>query len=139
MNLDQAGFEVLTPTECLRLLADANRGRVAINVGALPTILPVRFVLDVNRIVFTVGVGTTLARATDGNVVAFEADDTGLEDEWSVSLIGVANHLTDPAEVARATVMPLPRWSKNLPPVFVAIPAEHVSGRRASGSTLAAN
>jgi hypothetical protein len=74
-----------------------------------------------------------LARATDGNVVAFQADETGPDDEWSVSLIGIAHHLTDPGDVARARVMPLPRWSKNLPPVFVAIPAQHVSGRRASG------
>ena len=133
MKFDEAGCEVLTPSECLRLLSHSNRGRIAINVGALPEIRPVRFVLDDDRVVFSAGAGTILARATDGNVVAFEADriDPNTGEEWSVSVIGVAQHLTDPGDLARATVLPLPRSSQGPPPVFVAIGIERVTGRRA--------
>ena len=135
MEIDRAGLEVLDREECLRLLAQAQRGRIAINVGALPAILPVRFVLDIDRVVLSASEGTTLARATDGSVVAFQTDGTelGSEREWSVSLIGIARHLTEVGEVARAAVLPLQRWSSDLPPRYIAISTERVSGRRTLG------
>jgi hypothetical protein len=77
-------------------------------------------------------VGTVLERATDGNVVAFEADGTepGPDWEWSVSLIGLARHLDDSAALTRAASLSLPRWSTELSPRFVAVSSEHLSGRR---------
>jgi nitroimidazol reductase NimA-like FMN-containing flavoprotein (pyridoxamine 5'-phosphate oxidase superfamily) len=132
MKVDQAGYEILTETECLNLLSQSDRGRIAITVAALPTILPVRFALDGDRIVLSTGPGTILARATDRNVVAFQVDgvDPDSGEEWSVSLIGVAEHLTEAEDVARARALSLPDWSQD-GPVFVAIGIERVSGRRA--------
>jgi nitroimidazol reductase NimA-like FMN-containing flavoprotein (pyridoxamine 5'-phosphate oxidase superfamily) len=135
MEIDRAGLEVLDRQECLRLLTQTQRGRIAIHTAALPAILPVRFVLDVNRVVLSASEGTTLARATDGSVVAFQTDGTERETEreWSVSLIGLARHLTEPDDVARAAVLPLPRWSADLPPRYIAISTDRVSGRRTLG------
>ena len=52
-------------------------GRVAITVNALPAILPVRFALDHDEIVFRASPGGVLAEATRHAVIAFEADGLG--------------------------------------------------------------
>ncbi len=110
--LDGAGLEILDREECLRLLADADTGRIALTVRALPAILPVRFVLDGERIVIRTGSESTLAGATRSAVVAFEADgrdhrgdhDDGPGAEWSVVATGLARHVTDERELAHAGV-----------------------------------
>jgi len=137
MNMDAAGLEVLDRTACLRLLSTTQRGRIAINVGALPRILPVHFVLDVERIVVCVGADSVLAKATKDAVVAFEADGcaeddpgSGLGHEWSVSLIGVARHAAAPDELSYLESLGLRLWSEGSPHRFVTISTEHVAGRR---------
>ena len=91
MWLDGAGLEILEREECLRLLASGGTGRIGLTVRALPAILPVRFVLDGERIVVRTGAASTLAAATRSAVVAFETD--GRDDEppreWSVVATGV--------------------------------------------------
>jgi hypothetical protein len=101
-------------------------------VSALPAILPVRFVLDNDRIVVAAGVGTALDRGTDGSVVAFQADgiDEATQSEWSVGVVGVANHLALAHDVERAAALPLPRWGADEPRQFVALSTEQISGRR---------
>jgi nitroimidazol reductase NimA-like FMN-containing flavoprotein (pyridoxamine 5'-phosphate oxidase superfamily) len=131
MEFDSAGLEVLSAQECVRLLASTDRGRLGLNVGALPTILPVRYAIDADNVVLCVQVGTVADRATNDNVVAFQAD--GVETsgmEWSVTVIGVARHLRAPDETRRAETLRLPRWSKDTSPRFVALATEHTTGRR---------
>jgi uncharacterized protein len=131
MDVDAVGAEVLGQAECFRLLAGGGLGRVAISVGALPAILPVRFVLDDGEIVFRAGSGTVLGGASRGTVVAFEAD--GVEDgagTWSVLVTGLARHITDAAELARADALPLPQWSTTGSDHVVAVTAAMISGRR---------
>jgi len=132
IEIDRAGLEILDRTECLRLLGQSERGRIAVTIGALPVILPVRFVLDVGRVILCVGEGTVLERATDDNVVSLQTDgvDPMSGAEWSVSVIGVARHLTSADDVAASARLPLPRWSSELTPCFVAVSADQVSGRR---------
>jgi nitroimidazol reductase NimA-like FMN-containing flavoprotein (pyridoxamine 5'-phosphate oxidase superfamily) len=139
MNRDAAGLEVLDRTTCLRLLSTTERGRIAINVGALPRILPVHFVVDVERVVVCVGAESAVAKATKDAVVAFEADgcaedepDTGFGHEWSVSLIGVARHAMAPEELAYLESLGLRLWNEGSPHRFVTISAEHVAGRRSA-------
>ena len=133
LDLDRAGLLVLDRQACLDLLATTGRGRIALTVSALPAILPVRFVLDNDRIVVAASVGTTLDRGTDGNVVAFEADgiDDATQSEWSVGVVGVANHLTQAHDVERAATLPLPRWGAEEPGRFIALSTDQISGRRA--------
>jgi len=132
IETDRAGLEILDRAECLRLLSLSERGRIAVTIGALPVILPIRFVLDVGRVVLCVGQGTVLDRATDDNVVSLQADgiDPASGAEWSVSVIGVARHLTGADDVAASARLPLPRWSSELAPCFVATSVDQVSGRR---------
>jgi nitroimidazol reductase NimA-like FMN-containing flavoprotein (pyridoxamine 5'-phosphate oxidase superfamily) len=130
MEIDRAGLEVLSADECLRLLASSQWGRVAISIGALPAILPVRFALDEQQILFRAGPKTALASGTCGEVVAFQVD--GTDDDmthWSVLVTGVARHLSG-SEADRAAGTGLPSWSADASDHLVAIVPEVVSGRR---------
>ena len=130
--LDGAGLEILEREECLRLLAGANTGRIALTVRALPAILPVRFVLDGDRIVIRAGAASTLAVATRSAVVAFEADgcDGGPALEWSVVATGLARHVTDEREQSRLDALALPRWARDDGSCLVSITTERLGGRR---------
>jgi nitroimidazol reductase NimA-like FMN-containing flavoprotein (pyridoxamine 5'-phosphate oxidase superfamily) len=131
MELDSAGLEVLERGECLRLLEASGRGRLGLNVSALPTIMPVRFVIDADTVLLCVQPGTVADKATDGTVVAFQADGVSANGaEWSVTVIGVARHLITADELDRAEAFPLPRWSKGMSPQFVAISTDYITGRR---------
>ena len=135
--LDGAGLEILDREECLRLLADAGTGRIALTVRALPAILPVRFVLDGERIVIRTGSESTLAGATRSTVVAFEADgrdhrgdrDHGPGVEWSVVATGLARHVTDEDERAHLESLSLPQWADG-GGCLVSISTERLGGRR---------
>jgi len=129
VTLDGADPQVLPEAECLRLLAGERLGRVAITVRALPVILPVRFALDGDEIVFRAPSGGVLAEATRHAVIAFEAD--GSEpggSSWSVLATGLARHLVERDAQA---VTSLPPWSSESD-VFVALTPQLLSGRRLS-------
>jgi hypothetical protein len=129
-TVDGAGLEVLDRAGCFRVLGEGGIGRIAINAAALPLILPVRFAIDDERVVFCVGQGSTLDQATRDAVVAFEADGSEVGRDWSVSLVGIARHLLSDIDVLRAEALPLPRWWFDRPPRFVAVSTEHLTGRR---------
>lgn len=70
------GFRELDPQECLRLLAKAPVGRIVHTRHALPAVLPVNFCLDGDgTVLLRTSAASELARAVDGAVVAFEADE----------------------------------------------------------------
>ena len=129
MTPDGTDPQVLAPAECLRLLAGERLGRVAITVNALPVILPVRFALDRDEILFRAAVGGLLAQATRQAVVAFEADgsEPGVG-SWSVLATGMARHL---AEGDGRALSSLPPWSSETD-VFIALTPQLLSGRRLS-------
>jgi hypothetical protein len=113
------------------VLESTDRGRLGLNVGALPTILPVRYAIDRDEVVVCVQVGSVADKATNGNVVAFQAD--GVETngtEWSVTVIGLGRHLTAPDDMRRSEALLIPLWSKGASRRFVAISTDHVTGRR---------
>ena len=137
MTLNGATAEDLGRRECLRLLGGATWGRVAVSVGALPSILPVQYALDGESIIFRAAPGTALEGATRGTVVAFEAD--GVEagcGPWSVLVVGVARHLTGEDDVSRLHALPLRTWSTASPDRFVKLSPDVVSGRRLHESVV---
>jgi hypothetical protein len=73
-EFDSAGLEVLSRSQCVRALGSTDRGRLGLNVGALPTILPVRYAIEGDEVLVCVQVGSVADKATNGNVVAFQAD-----------------------------------------------------------------
>lgn len=132
MELDGNGLEVLGRQECLRLLAGATLGRIGITSGALPTVLPVNFFLDEDRIVVLTGAGSKLDAATRDAVVAFEVDDFDwrYHSGWSVVVTGVAHVVTDHAQLAAVRRLPLARWAPRGGGRTIAISTDMVSGRR---------
>jgi nitroimidazol reductase NimA-like FMN-containing flavoprotein (pyridoxamine 5'-phosphate oxidase superfamily) len=129
---DDAGLEVLSESECMQLLEQAPIGRVGVNLGALPAVLPVNFAVLDGDIVIRTGGGTKLDAALSNAVVAFEVDgfDEVSRTGWSVMLTGVAKEITDPAELERAQRLPLRPWAPRTRDRFVRIASYLISGRR---------
>jgi nitroimidazol reductase NimA-like FMN-containing flavoprotein (pyridoxamine 5'-phosphate oxidase superfamily) len=132
MKFDAHGLEVLDRQECLDLLASVPLGRVVFTDRALPAIQPVNFVLDDDDVILRTSVGSKLAVATRGAVVAFEADDfdTAGQTGWSVTILGQAEVIDDPAEAARLSELPLQPWIPAPRDHFIRISGRYVSGRR---------
>ncbi|MET8543454.1 pyridoxamine 5'-phosphate oxidase family protein [Kitasatospora sp. NPDC004799] len=76
----------------LELLARADVGRVVYTVDALPAVLPVPFRLAPGGVLLSAPAGSELARAVDGAVIAFEADEVDARDGsgWFVTVLGRA-------------------------------------------------
>ncbi len=140
MEVDRNGLEVLGRDDCLRLLALATLGRIGFTSGALPTVLPVNFHLDGERILVRTGRGSKLDAALQNvAVVAFEVDefDPIYHSGWSVAVTGVATEVIDPTELDRARREPVARWTPAGDEAFIAISTEFVSGRRITTGSLA--
>lgn len=131
-QIDRNGLEVLDRADCIKLLGTVSLGRIGITAGALPTILPINFRVDGDRILFRTGVGTKLDAATRGAVVAFEADDFDpmYHSGWSVVVTGVARPVDDPDDGAVHTT---PRWAPGQDEHLVEVSIDEVSGRRLDG------
>ena len=132
VEIDRNGLEVLDREECLRLLATATLGRLAITAGALPVVLPVNFCLVGDRILFRTVAGSRLDAATRDAVVAFEVDDierrsgTG----WSVMVTGVAGPAADLVRLAELAGADIPRWAPFGRERIIEVTTEMISGRR---------
>lgn len=125
------GLEDLSAAECRALLASTAVGRLGITSGALPVVLPVNYVLSDQGIVFRTSSGSKLDAAVTNQVVCFEIDghDPVAHEGWSVVVTGMAR-LLEGAEHDRAATLALPHWVDDDADHLVAIPMDHVSGRR---------
>jgi nitroimidazol reductase NimA-like FMN-containing flavoprotein (pyridoxamine 5'-phosphate oxidase superfamily) len=132
MEVDRNGLEVLQRDECLRLLRHHSLGRVGLTFGALPTVLPVNYHLNGDRIVVRTGAGSKLDAAMRNMVVAFEVDDFDpmYHSGWSVVVTGIASEITEPADVEALSGTPMARWAPRGEEHLLAISTEMVSGRR---------
>jgi nitroimidazol reductase NimA-like FMN-containing flavoprotein (pyridoxamine 5'-phosphate oxidase superfamily) len=139
MEVDRNGLEVLGRDECLRLVAFATLGRIGFTSGALPTVLPINFHLDGDRILVRTGRGSKLDAALRNAVVAFEVDDFDpiYHSGWSVAITGIATEITDPTELDQARQQPVARWAPGGEQAVIAISTELVSGRRITADSLA--
>ncbi|MEV4175976.1 pyridoxamine 5'-phosphate oxidase family protein [Nonomuraea sp. NPDC049709] len=139
MRLDTSGLQVLSREECLRLLSSVPIGRIVFTDRALPAVQPVNFRLVGESIVIRTSSGSKLAAATRRSVVAFEADDLdpALRTGWSVTAVGHARAVTDPAELTRLNALPLVPWAPGDHDHYIVVEAEQVSGRRLTGRPIA--
>jgi len=113
---------------CLALLATQRFGRVVFTSRALPAVLPVGFLLRDDAVLVSIRPGSALA-AVAGGVVAFQADsiDAGAREGWSVTAVGRAEEVHDPALRRRVHAQLSPRAGDDH---AVRIGLEQVSGRR---------
>ncbi|GAA2319221.1 pyridoxamine 5'-phosphate oxidase family protein [Nonomuraea roseoviolacea subsp. roseoviolacea] len=130
--LDSSGLQVLSPEECFDLLSTAPIGRIVFTDRALPAVQPVNFHLDGRTIVIRTSTGSKLAAATRRAVVAFEADEFDHERRtgWSVTAVGQAREVSDPAEIDRLAALPMTTWAPGSRDHYIVVEAEHISGRR---------
>jgi hypothetical protein len=130
-------IELLDTDECLRLLGSVSVGRVGCSVDALPTVLPVNFVLHDGAIVFRTVPGTKLDAATLGLVVAFEADsgNDSYKGAWSVLVRGVAREVTG-LDIHDLSALPLESWAwDGAAQHLVSITPQLITGRRITRET----
>ena len=128
---DRNGYLILSRAECLDRLRGVALGRVAISMRALPVILPVRFALLDEDIVFRTAQGARLSSCCNHAVVAFEADayDPHAGQGWSVCLTGMADQLTAPVDMLRVSELDLPDIG-NSGGHYVRIRSDLVTGRQ---------
>ena len=127
MTLAGTGLAALDETECLRLLASVPVGRIALSDRALPSVLPVYFLLRGRTVLLRVSGAGRLAAATRAAVVAFEADEMGPTGGWSVLGIGRTRSVRLDE---RAAASGLRKWGSGEHDRFVAIGLEVLTGRR---------
>jgi hypothetical protein len=121
----------LSREKCLRLMATAPVGRIIYTRRAMPAVEMVNFTLDAGDIVIRTAASGKLAAAIRGAVVAFEADeyDPATRTGWSVTAVGHAREVTDPAWIERLrTTGPHP-WVPGDQPYFMAITPGTLNGR----------
>jgi hypothetical protein len=125
------GLEELDRDECLRLLARCSLGRVGVVVSGRPLMFPVNFTLDGEAVVFRSDEGTKIHAARNGPV-AFECDgmDAMYHTGWSVLLLGEAEEVRNPVEVARLERLPLGPWCPGPKPIWLRLRARSITGRR---------
>jgi uncharacterized protein len=129
---DIRAVQTLSRAECHELLASSDIGRVILTAHALPTALPVSYVVDDTDVVFRTGDGAKLAAAHNGTVVAFEVDDFDpvLRIGWSVVVTGVATVVKDEDEIRHVESLRIPTWVASSSTRYVRLPAAMISGRR---------
>lgn len=123
---------VIDEHECRHLLQTAHLGRLGFTSRSLPVVLPVNYVLDDHRVVFTTDSSSILAAAIACDVACLEVDDhddfshTG----WSVLATGHLSELSDGDAAAVTRRLPLPSWRPMPYPHVLALHLEMLSARR---------
>jgi nitroimidazol reductase NimA-like FMN-containing flavoprotein (pyridoxamine 5'-phosphate oxidase superfamily) len=126
----------LDRTECLRLLSDAQLGRIAVNVlnWEPPVIRPVNYVFDRSSqsVLIRSGAGSKLGALRGAARVAFEIDggDPATRTGWSVIIHGVCEEITNRSELRRIAELGLEPWAPGEKGHWIRIRANTVTGRR---------
>jgi uncharacterized protein len=125
-------LETLDRDECLTLLASEPVGRIGITDRAMPSILPVNYLLDGSDVIIRSTAGSKLAAATREAVVAFETDsfDPAKQSGWSVLVVGVAHHVTNSTEIDRLSRLGLRPYIDGAASNFIRIRTAQITGRR---------
>jgi uncharacterized protein len=118
--------------ECRHLLRGKRVGRVVFTDRALPSALPVNYVLTDDGIVFRTDPASQLSRLMDGvgAVLGFEVDevDEDLASGWSVLVVGLATRMPED-EAWRLDGAGLRSWGSENASTFVRIPIDRLTGR----------
>ena len=123
--------------EAVTLLGPRGMCRVVFTVDALPAVLPVNYAVDGGDVVLSTRIGSRLASAADGGVLAVQVDDLDSESRtgWSVVITGVAELLPDGAEWQRVRLL-LDQWVPERDDIGIRLPMTVVTGRRIVTETV---
>jgi nitroimidazol reductase NimA-like FMN-containing flavoprotein (pyridoxamine 5'-phosphate oxidase superfamily) len=127
----------LTRDECLRHLAEASVGRLSMSSRAMPAVLPVRYGLEGDRILFWADPHDHPAAIADNSVIGFQADaiDPVTHEGWSVMVVGHAVHVRELEEAAELEGSTPRGWAGAQGPL-IALSMDLVSGRRLASPDL---
>ena len=124
---------VLSPTECRLLLCSKRVGRVVFTDRALPSALPVNYLVADGGVVFRTDPHGLLAAMLVGAgdaVLGFEVDevDENLESGWSVLVVGLAARVPEHSAQAFDGAR-LRSWGSPDGDSFIRIPLDRMTGR----------
>lgn len=127
----RTGLNVLDVEECFDLLGTQSLGRLAYVVDGAPKIMPLNYALYQGSVVFRTGYGDVLD-LLHRRQVAFEVDngDPTKRTGWSVIVAGVAEEISNPAELELVGQLPLRPWAPGHRDHYVRILSTAVTGRR---------
>jgi len=99
-------------TTCLDLLGRACIGRIILNSGSLPEVVPVSYCLAGETVVFGAPVGSQIPREPEGAIASFQVDafDAHRKCGWHVLAVGVFRTSLEPDEVAVAGAVVPEAW-----------------------------
>jgi len=126
----------LSRSECLRLLAATGVGRIVVGVPEWdhPVIRPVNYAFDPpsQSVLIRSAPGSKLHALLRSARAAFEIDgtDTAGRVGWSVIIAGVAEEITNAAELGRIEGLGLESWAPGEKAHWIRIRPNVVSGRR---------
>ena len=125
------GLEFLTDWECHQLLNRSSIGRVGVAVAGVAVILPVRFAMVGDDVVFFTGRGLKLDAANEHKTMTFQIDgfDRHRGAGWSVLVVGSAEEIDRSELYGRKgeTLHPAAPGDRNH---VIRIRTDMVSGRR---------
>jgi nitroimidazol reductase NimA-like FMN-containing flavoprotein (pyridoxamine 5'-phosphate oxidase superfamily) len=130
----------LSRDECLRLLAEHRFGRLAVNLGGGPPLIrPVNYIFDehLQSVAFRTAAGSKFYALVHETEAVFEVDgiDESARTGWSVLLQGIAQEITQPAEIRRLEALGLETWAPGYKSHWMRIRAWTISGRRIAVAT----
>ncbi|MGW3246492.1 helix-turn-helix domain-containing protein [Streptomyces sp. NPDC001070] len=124
-------LEELRSEDCWTRLSGHDVGRIALTTGGgHPTVVPVNYAVVGGAIVYRTAPDAPPS-PVKGSEVAFEVDqlDACLSAGWSVLVIGVAEHITDPEDVDALAEESQPGpWSGGEDDLWIRIVPTHVTG-----------
>lgn len=117
--------------ECRELIARHHLGRVAVDDGDGPVVIPVNYLVDRGRVVFRTDEGTKLQAAQAGAPAGFEVDDVDerRRSGWSVLVRGTLAPITEEAELERLRRLPLHPFVGGEKATYVEVRDTSISGR----------
>lgn len=130
-NSPDDSLEEMDHDTCLEWLASLDIGRIAWAEGGRVMVFPLNFAFDGDDIVIRTASETVIKAVASSHHVTFQGDDieTAVRVGWTVVVSGPAEEVTDPAEVARLTLLVQPwRGAEDLR--VLRIHVHHVAGRR---------
>jgi nitroimidazol reductase NimA-like FMN-containing flavoprotein (pyridoxamine 5'-phosphate oxidase superfamily) len=131
MDVETHPVAELSAAECRRLLREARVGRVAWTAPDGPHVLPVSSLYRNQRIVFRTSSSGALAALRHRSPVAFEIDQIGADEAWSVVVRGVAYEIHQSYDLIELWEDEgLVPWAGGKRPLFIEIEPRTISGRR---------